>query len=169
MQYTHEIALDINAKAKLLYVPVKQFDEVARVLHITVTSDGESWTPERGYTASLRILKDDGLACYYPVTIEEDGTITAPLKDGALTQSGPALADIVFSNSAGTVILSTASFFLDVQRSGIFKNIEDMNEFQELLELTAEAKRIIAAFSGAGLVFSDDGNGNITIEAVEDN
>ena len=39
MQYTHEITLDINAKVKLLYVPVKQFDEVLRVLHITVTED----------------------------------------------------------------------------------------------------------------------------------
>lgn len=169
MQYTHEITLDINAKVKLLYVPVKQFDEVLRVLHITVTQDGATWTPDSGYTANLRVLKEDGLACFYPVTIEQDGKITAPLKEGALAKDGLALADIVFTNEAGTEILSTASFFLNVGKSGIMQHVTGTNEFQRLLEDCAEAERLIAALSGGGLAFSDDGDGNITVEVVDPN
>ena len=190
MQYTHEIMLDINAKVKLLYVPVKQFDEVLRVLHITVTEDGEAWTPDSGYTANLRVLKEDGLACFYPVTIEQDGTITAPLKEGALAKDGLALADIVFTNEAGTEILSTASFFLNVGKSGIMQHVTGTNEFQRLLELCNEAELIIGgsygyytpSISSAGVIhftpsreempaledvqtvsFASDGSGHVTI------
>ena len=167
MQLIRAITLDINPKAKIQTIDVKQCDAEADVFTITFTNSitGETVNVSTGQTVKFRCIKPSGFACIYNCTVNENGTATLTLSAETTAENGLTLADV--SIEENDQILSTASFWLNVKRSGLSNNIGGSNEYVELVETVAEAQSLIEALAGGGLTFSDDGDGNITVEVVD--
>lgn len=166
MQFVRELTLDINPKAKLQTVDVKQNDANSNVFTITfINSYDDSTVDITGKTVKFRCLKPSGYGCLYTCTVNADGTATLVLSAASTAESGLVLADL--SIEEGDSILSTAAFWMQVKKSGVSDNITESNEYTELIETMEEAQELIREMQGGGAILcSDDGDGNITIEYV---
>lgn len=167
MQYVRELTLDINPKAKLQRVDVKQFDTESHVFNITIIDSAHDnvQIDVSGKTVNFRCLKPSGNACLYEGTANEDGTATVVLSAGTTEESGLALADISIEENGQ--VLSTAAFWLQVNKSGVSDHITEGNEYVTLIQTIEQAQTLIAELAGgATILCTDDGDGNVTIEFV---
>ena len=74
MNFTYELTLDINPAHEIPVVRVKQGDAYTRFLDITLTKDGETYTPESGVEITFRCQKPNG-TCVFEDSAEEDATL----------------------------------------------------------------------------------------------
>lgn len=140
-QYTKSIVLDVNAINKHQCVDAKQFDDKSRFLKVTLTANGEPVTIETGTTAMFRAVKPDKKSVCNAAQINSDGTVTVELTQQVLACKGVVEADVSLVGSDGKV-LSTASFFLQVQEAPLGNNVASESElliFQQLADKTAES------------------------------
>lgn len=166
MQFVRELTLDINPKAKLQTVDVKQNDTNSNVFTITfINSYDDSTVDITGKTVKFRCLKPSGYGCLYTCTVNADGTATLVLSAASTAESGLVLADL--SIEEGDSILSTAAFWMQVKKSGVSDNITEGNEYAELNETIDEAQTLIRELAGgATILCTDDGDGNVTIQFI---
>lgn len=152
-QYTKSIVLDVNAVNKHQYIDAKQLDDNSRFLKVTLLANGKPVAIETGTTAMFRAVKPDKRSVCYEAQINSDGTVTVELTQQALACKGVAEADVSLVGSDGTV-LSTASFFLQVQGAPLGNDIASESEiliFQQLAdEAAASAAQSIAAATSVG-------------------
>ncbi len=147
MEYSKSITLDVyNDRGKRVTVFAKQGD-TARVLKITLTASGVKLTPESGAVAALRVKKGDGHSVDYPVTIEKDGTITAPLSAQAVAWPGRCQADVYLAK--GSAVLSNAVFDLYVEAAPVGDGLASSDELGTMLEATAKAREATEAANEA--------------------
>ena len=140
-QYTKSIVLDVNAVNKHQYIDAKQLDDNSRFLNVTLLANGEPVAIETGTTAMFRAVKPDKHSVCYEAQINDDGTVTVELTQQALACKGVVEADVSLVGSDGAV-LSTASFFLQVQGAPLGSNVASESElliFQQLADKTAES------------------------------
>lgn len=142
MQYVQEISLDVSGKLRYKYIDAKQGDNASRYLKITLLANGKKITPETGETAIFRCLKPDGHSCLNSGTINSDGTVTVELTNQVLACKGTTKADV--SLMKGDTVLSTVTFFIQVEEAPISANIAaSSDEFLLLVEKTSEAVEAI--------------------------
>ena len=152
MELVKEISLDIYEQPTYQYVNAKQFDNISRILKITLT-DGETVLQPKSAeeSAVCRALKPDGTGVIDPATVEADGKITVALTDQMLACAGKVTVDIALVSLANpSMIISTATFFIQVEgapTSG--KQITSTDEFLALVEATAAANKAAAAANDA--------------------
>lgn len=133
-QYVQPLSLDVAGKDLYRYVYAKQGDTASRFVKVTMLANGVKITPESGTTAKIRALKPDGTGVYNAATINNDGTITAELTAQMLAVKGDVRADIMLVGD-NNEILSTVTFYIQVEEAPAGKVITSSNEFLELIEL----------------------------------
>lgn len=147
-QYTKSIVLDVNAVNKHQYIDAKQLDDNSRFLKVTLLANGEPVAIETGTTAMFRAVKPDKRSVCYEAQINGDGTVTVELSQQALACKGVVEADVSLVGSDGAV-LSTASFFLQVQGAPLGNNIASESEILIFQQLADAAAASAAQSSGA--------------------
>lgn len=161
MKYTRELTLDINPQSKIQTVDVKQGDAASNVFILHIVKDGTPILLTSSHAVKFRCTKPSGYGCCYPITVNENGTATLTLSAESTAEHGLTLADISIEEDGE--ILSTTAFWMQCRRYGMPDNIGGSNEYVELEQTIAEARELIQQMQGGGLVFEDDGDGNITI------
>lgn len=137
MNTTANIVLDVNNSNTATHVYAKQGDSVTREIIITLTDDGKRIFPETGSTAIFRAKKPDNTTILNTATINEDGTITAALTDQVLAAEGQVSADVYVTDSTGTTVLSTGTFYIDVEKlpfSGEYGSYNEFKVFEGIIE-----------------------------------
>ena len=166
MQFVRELTLDINPKARIQTVDVKQNDTDTNVFTITIINSVDNTMLDvSGKTVNFRCIKPSGYGCLYECAVNSNGTVNLVLSAASTAESGLVLADI--SIEENDTILSTAAFWMQVRKSGIPDHITEGNEYTELIDTINEAKELIIQLQGGGIIqCSDDGDGNVIIEFV---
>ena len=137
MNTTANIVLDVNNSNTATHVYAKQGDSVTREIIITLTDDGKRIFPETGSTAIFRARKPDNTTIFNTATINEDGTITATLTDQVLAAEGQVAADVYITDSTGATVLSTGTFYIDVEKlpfSGEYGSYNEFKVFEGIIE-----------------------------------
>lgn len=132
---TQTIKLDLDGKPSGLCVYAKQGDGDSRFLNVSLTCQGQPYTPS-GVQINFRARKPDGTMIYDPAELREDGTVTVELTDQTLAAAGPVLADLCLCGSEGQ-ILSTGSFLILVEAQPYGHRVESSNEWLALLKRLA--------------------------------
>lgn len=149
MNYTQSIELDLSCGAPPV-IQAKQGDDGARIVKITLLSNGVAYAPPAGATARFRALKPDGYSVDNPAALSA-GVVTVELTAQTLAVPGTVKADVVLTDSDGD-ILSTGTFHIIVEPAPVGKNIASSNEFITLQELIKKAEGLE---SGAGLISAE--------------
>lgn len=165
MQLNRNLTLDINPKAKIQSVFVKQHDAESNVFTVSFTNSEtkEDIQITAGQTVNFRCKKPSGLGCIYECENDGSGTVTLTLSAESTAEFGLTLADLSIEENG--VILSTAAFWLRVMESGVSDNIGGSNEYVELEKTIEEAKELIAELEGGAIIEREDANddGNVVI------
>lgn len=146
--FTQSLSLDVAGRNKYKYLYAKQGDTGSRFVKVTMLANGVQITPESGATAKIRALKPDGTGVYNPATINKDGTVTAELTSQMLAVKGDVKTDIMLVGK-NNEILSTVTFYVQVEEAPAGTVVASSNEFLELVEMremvAANAKSVAEA------------------------
>ena len=116
-QITKEITVDVARKTRFqALVVAKQNDDNSRFLKITVCNDGARLTVSSTSTATINAERADGQSKAFRATINDDGTVTAPLTCWMLDVDGVLRCSISII-SANDQKLTSTSFSIDVERA----------------------------------------------------
>lgn len=150
--FTQSLSLDVAGRNKYKYLYAKQGDTGSRFVKVTMLANGVQITPESGATAKIRALKPDGTGVYNPATINKDGTVTAELTSQMLAVKGDVKTDIMLVGK-NNEILSTVTFYVQVEEAPAGTVVASSNEFLELVEMreivAANAKSVAEAKAAA--------------------
>lgn len=133
-EYIQEITLDVGGTCLPLYKYIKQGDGDSTYVKVTLIAHGMKLVPDSTDTAIIRVSKPDGTMAMNPATINNDGTVTALITKAMTAAAGIARADICLIGSNDEV-LSTAPFFLDIDKMPGGEALPSTNEFLYLLEM----------------------------------
>ena len=159
MDYRYKLKLDIYPSGALPLVRVKQGDNSSRFLDITLTKDGNTYTPEAGVSFIFRCEKPDGHAVLYDSTmpdgelgrylvIKSGSTISVELTSQATVVVGSCHCDLCLMKNGA--VLSTIPFVLEVLRSPNVSNlVNSSDEFRTLISGLTELTTITSAASEA--------------------
>lgn len=154
------LTLDINPKAKLQTIFVKQCDADSNVFTVSfINSDTDPETEIQltaAQTVNFRCLKPSGCGCIYECTVNQDGTATLVLSAESTAEHGLTLADLTIEED--DKILSTAAFWMNVKQSGVSDNLTGSNEYKTLEETIATAQALIEELEGGAIIRCDDAN-----------
>lgn len=155
--YIQEITLDIF-RASRVTINAKQGDNAVHFVRVRIEADGVPLKPDKGVSAVFRMRKDDGKSIYDNVTIEEDGRVLVPLTRQALARHGVHPADV--SLMMGEEVLSTVTFFIQVDEAPLGDHLDSKDELLALVEATVAANKATAAAKEAAET------ANVTTEAA---
>lgn len=142
MKYIQEITLDIFSNGYVT-INAKQYDDRARFVRVRLTANGMEFRPEEGVAAKFRALKPDGNSVFNDAVIEEGGTILVELTRQALACPGVTRADV--SLQKGTGVISTLSFFVQVEPVPQGNGLDSKDELKALVDATAAANEATEA------------------------
>ena len=135
-EYIQNITLDVGGTCLPFYKYIKQGDGDSTYVKVTLVAHGTQLLPESTDTAVIRVSKPDGTMAMNPATINNDGTVTALITKQMTAAAGIAKADICLIGENDEV-LSTALFFLDIEKMPAGEEIPSTNEFLYLLEMVS--------------------------------
>lgn len=137
---TQHLTLDVAGTCLPVYKYIKQNDGDSTWLTVTIVANGTQLIPASGDTAAIRVSKPDGTMANNPATINNDGTVTALITKQMTAVPGIAKADICLIGPDNEII-STAPFFLDVDKMPGIEGIPSTNEFLYLLEILDDVEQ----------------------------
>ena len=146
--FNQKITLDVAGNYVPFYKYIKQGDGDSLYLNIKVIAGGAQVVPGNGDTATIRVSKPDRTNVLNPATIEEDGTVTVRITRQMTAAAGIAKADVSITGSSGDV-LSTVTFFLDVDEAPGVEGVTSTNEFLLLTQMIAAGNALIGDYSSA--------------------
>ncbi len=148
MTLTQEITLDIFNAPLFEYINAKQADNVSRVLVATITANGEALKPDHtSAQAIFRATKPDKTGVMDPAAIGEDGKITFALTDQVLAVPGDVAAEIAIVE--GEQVLTTATFYIQVEKRHGGSGVTSTDEFLVLVQATEKAAEATEAANKA--------------------
>lgn len=150
LQATINIDIDVYDKKHVL-INAKQLDNKSRYIYATCYNHGELLSINSGeHAAYVRYRKSDGYAVFNFCEIDRWGKVLIELTEQMLSSSGVCCADLIIVNKGsanvntntgeittidGASILSTMTFYIDVQEASIDNSeIESSYEFSGLNE-----------------------------------
>lgn len=140
MDYIKEITVDLADEMLFEYITAVQGD-TARVVKITILSNCRPFTPPEGARAIIRCRKPDGKPVFNDATINEDGTITAPLTAQMLAAAGNCRCEVTLYG-IDEEVLTTVSFIVKVTPKAVSDNeVESAPEFTAIEKALAEVTR----------------------------
>lgn len=141
-----KLTLDVTCLATYKTVMAKQGDGSTRVLHLTLTHDGVVLHPNlETMEAAFRCIKPDGKSCLLPVTLLTSGEVEVELTPQVLAVHGRVAADVALLKKGSSETLSTASFFIDVEKIPMSADVAaSSNDFLLLVEATRKAEKATA-------------------------
>lgn len=140
MDYIKEITVDLAGEMLFEYITAVQGD-TARVVKITILSDSRPYSPPEGARAVIRCRKPDGNPVFNDATINEDGTITAPLTAQMLAAAGNCRCEVTLYG-VDEEVLTTVSFIVKVTPKAVSDNeVESTAEFTAIEKALAEVTR----------------------------
>lgn len=141
-EYIQNITLDVGGTCLPFYKYIKQGDGDSTYVKVTLVAHGTQLLPESTDTAVIRVSKPDGTMAMNPATINNDGTVTALITKQMTAAAGIAKADICLIGENDEV-LSTALFFLDIEKMPAGEEIPSTNEFLYLLEMVSSIEAAV--------------------------
>ena len=172
MTLTQEITLDIFNAPLFEYINAKQADNVSRVLVATITANGEVLKPDHTRAQAIfRATKPDKTGVMDPAAIGEDGKITFALTDQVLAVPGDVAAEIAIVE--GEQVLTTATFYIQVEKRHGGSGAASTDEFLVLVQATekaaeaAEAANKAAAYVGGMTVSAEAAADEATVTAQD--
>lgn len=117
LKNTTDIELYFNGEEKNYTVSAKQGDKATRYVRATILQeDNTEYKIPDGYIAIVNIQKPDRHFCYNECAIQ-DNKVIIQLTNQALAAAGTAHADVEIRNAANTLVLSTQSFEIEIEKS----------------------------------------------------
>lgn len=118
----------------------KQYDNNMRIVAATLTKAGQPYTVPEGYSAYVREGKRDGTGVHNPALAVDGSTVYITLTQQMLAVEGRQTAEIEIVQNEGGDVLSSASFWLDVEADPLSEDtIESSDEYLTLQQLIALA------------------------------
>ena len=112
-----DVELHFNGEEKKFTVSAKQGDKATRYVRATILQeDNTEYKIPDGYIAIVNIQKPDRHFCYNECAIQ-DNKVIIQLTNQALAAAGTAHADVEIRNAANTLVLSTQSFEIEIEKS----------------------------------------------------
>lgn len=140
MDYIKEITVDLAGEMLFEYITAVQGD-TARAVKITILSNCRPFVPPAGARAVIRCRKPDGKPVFNDASINEDGTITAPLTAQMLAAAGNCRCEVTLYG-ADEKVLTTVSFIVKVTPKTVSDNeVESTAEFTAIEKALAEVTR----------------------------
>lgn len=146
--YIQQITLDTAGNSVPVYKYMKQGDGDATYVNVTVTANGVKLIPQDGDIASIRVIKPDSTVVINSAVIEDDGTITARITKQMTAVCGIARADISIIGIEQEV-MSTVTFFLDIDAFQVADGITSSNEYLLLLEMVTDGRTMLNDYGSA--------------------
>lgn len=142
------ISLDFNIR-KYICVTAKQYDEVSRLLVISLYDNETAYHIDSDVEVKLRCTKADNTCVLYDIPKEciSGNIINLTLPQSVLTVSGEVICDICFfrqTNTSGIMtrqVLSTPLFYLQIEKAGYNeKAVLSSNDYSALNKATDDCK-----------------------------
>ena len=141
MEYTQEIKVGIAGQMPFEYITAVQGDVNSRFVRVTILSSGKPFTAPQDAKAVIRCKKPDGAVVFNDATINDDGTITAPLSAQTLAVAGNCRCEISLYGTTGEV-LTTVSFVIKVTPASVMDGeVESSSEFSALSKALADVNQ----------------------------
>lgn len=138
-----EITLDVVRDNAGCTVSAKQNDANSRFIRVKITADRKPIKVDKTATVMINAMRPDGQSGGFVGEVNDDGTVTAPLTEWMLMQSGAVKCDIsVFD---GAERLTTMPFFIAAEEclyNG--EGIENDENYTVLISLMEEVQEIRA-------------------------
>lgn len=116
MKMVTDITIDLYGEEQQYMVSAKQGDKATRYVRIKLMNNGTEFQIPDDVTLIANIQKPDGKFCYNECE-EEDNRVMVQLTNQALTAAGTAHCDIEMRSHSGEMILSSAAFTVEIERS----------------------------------------------------
>lgn len=116
MRMVTDIQIDLYGEEQLYLVSAKQGDRQTRFIRVQLMNNGNEFEIPKDATLIANIQKPDGHFCYNECENEEN-RVMVELTNQALAAAGTAHCDIEMRSATGEMILSSASFTIEIERS----------------------------------------------------
>lgn len=116
MRMVTDIQIDLYGEEQLYLVSAKQGDRQTRFIRVQLMNNGNEFEIPEDVTLIANIQKPDGRFCYNECKNEEN-RVMVELTNQALAAAGTAHCDIEMRSASGEMILSSAAFTIEIERS----------------------------------------------------
>lgn len=116
MRMVTDIQIDLYGEEQLYLVSAKQGDRQTRFIRVQLMNNGNEFKIPEDVTLIANIQKPDGRFCYNECKNEEN-RVMVELTNQALAAAGTAHCDIEMRSASGEMILSSAAFTIEIERS----------------------------------------------------
>jgi len=116
MRMVTDIQIDLYGEEQLYLVSAKQGDRQTRFIRVQLMNNGNEFEIPEDATLIANIQKPDGHFCYNECENREN-RVMVELTNQALAAAGTAHCDIEMRSATGEMILSSASFTIEIERS----------------------------------------------------
>lgn len=116
MRMITDIQIDLYGEEQLYLVSAKQGDRQTRYIRVQLMNNGNEFNIPEEVTLIANIQKPDGHFCYNECANEEN-RVMVELTNQALAAAGTAHCDIEMRSKSGELILSSASFTIEIEKS----------------------------------------------------
>ena len=116
MRMITDIQIDLYGEEQLYLVSAKQGDRQTRYIRVQLMNNGNEFSIPEEVTLIANIQKPDGHFCYNECANEEN-RVMVELTNQALAAAGTAHCDIEMRSKSGELILSSASFTIEIEKS----------------------------------------------------
>lgn len=116
MRMITDIQIDLYGEEQLYLVSAKQGDRQTRYIRVQLMNNGNEFSIPEEVTLIANIQKPDGHFCYNECA-NEGNRVMVELTNQALAAAGTAHCDIEMRSKSGELILSSASFTIEIEKS----------------------------------------------------
>lgn len=116
MKMVTDITIDLYGEEQMYMASAKQGDKATRWLRIQLMNNGTEFEIPDNVTLIANIQKPDGRFCYNECECEEN-RVMVQLTNQALAAAGTAHCDIEMRSASGELILSSAAFTIEIEKS----------------------------------------------------
>lgn len=136
MQMITDIQIDLYGEEQYYLASAKQGDKATRFLRVQLMNNGNEFQIPEDVTLIANIQKPDGKFCYNECE-RENNRVMVQLTNQALAAAGTAHCDIEMRTKSGELILSSASFTIEIEKS-----MRDEDAILSCNEMTALDKKV---------------------------
>ena len=136
LKIVQKISLEVAKPNLFQAIVAKQTDYGSRFLKATLVNNGEKITIDPTLTATINAKRPDGLSKRFDATVNDDGTVTAPLTGWMLEKAGIVDCDISVMTAEGK--LSSTVFSITVNEAACSGESIDLDEDLSILTALIE-------------------------------
>ena len=136
MQMITDVTIDLYGEVQYYMASAKQGDKATRYLRVQLMNNGNEYQIPDDIILIANIKKPDGKFCYNQCE-KENNRVMVQLTSQALAAAGTAYCDIEMRDNDDNLILSSAAFSIEIEKS-----MRDENAIESCNEITFLEKKI---------------------------